>query len=569
VDELTRYLAHFRPHWRGVLLSVLLLSVAAVIPGGAVLLLQQTLDDVLVAGDTGRLGGLCLALVGLYLLRGGVAVVRTHITKRIAWAVTAELRCALHRHYLQLSPLQQGSTGERVAALTSEVDALQYGVSAVVTAIRNPLTLVVLGGTAAWLAPSLAPIALLLLPAAWLCARWGGRLLRRRARRLREARAMLIHRATEQLEGLELLQSFGAVERAEEAFAASAEHDRRARLRLEVERILPAAVTQTAAAAVLGGLLWVGGAQVGAGTLAPGELVGFAVALALMNRPLGGLAEVWSLMQRSLGALEKVYEVLAIRPRVREPEHPQDLPEGPLTVSWEGVSVDFGQGPILSGLDLVARPSEILGVVGPTGAGKSTLLRMVTRQVCGDAGMVRLGGVPVEALRRRDLGAAVAIVRQEGFLFSATVAENLRLGAPLATEADLEQALRTAGADFVFGLPRGLDTYLEDRGAQLSGGERQRLCLARALATGARVLLLDEATNQVDAETSAEILDRLHRRILGRTVIFVAHDLAAVRRVHRVALLDEGHLMEIGTHNTLVASGGRYAALWQAVGILH
>jgi ATP-binding cassette, subfamily B, bacterial len=569
VDELTRYLQHFRPHWRGVVAAVVLLSIAAVIPGGAVLLLQQTLDDVLVAGDTGRLGLLCLSLVGLYLLRGGVAVVRTHITKRIAWAVTSEMRCALHRHYLQLSPRQQGSTGERVAALTSEVDALQYGVSAVVTAIRNPLTLAVLAATAAWLAPSLAPIALVLLPAAWLCARWGGRLLRRRARSLREARSALIHRAAEQLEGLALLQAYGAVDRAGKAFAEAADVDQRARLRLEVERILPAAVTQTAAAAVLGGLLWVGGAQVGAGTLAPGELVGFAVALALMNRPLGGLAEVWSLMQRSLGALEKVYDVMEVRPLVQEPTHPRDLPAGPLSVSWEGVAVDFGQGPVLSGLELVARPSEILGLVGPTGAGKSTLLRMVTRQVRGNAGCVRIGGVPVDALRRRDLVSAVAIVQQEGFLFTATVAQNLRLGAPLATDRDLEAALRAAGAEFVFGLPQGLETHLEDRGDQLSGGERQRLCLARALVTGARVLLLDEATNQVDAETSAEILERLRDLAPGRTVVFVAHDLATVRHAHRVALLDGGRLMEIGTHNTLVASGGRYASLWQAVGILH
>jgi len=569
MTEIFRYLQHFRPHWRGVIAAVCLLSVAAVIPGGAVLLLQQTLDEVLVDGDTTRLGLLCLSLVGLYLLRGGVAVLRTHLTKRMAWSVTSELRRALHAHYLQLSPSQQGTTGERLAALTSEVDALQYGVSAVVTAIRNPLTILVLAGTALWLAPGLAPVALVLAPAAWICARWGGRLLRRRARVLREARAAMVHRVTEQLEGLELVQVHGAADRAIADFADVEDRDRRARLRLEVERILPAAVTQTAAATVLGALLWLGGAQVGAGVLAPGELVGFAVALALINRPLGGLAEVWSLLQRSLGALEKVHATLEVRPDVVEPVSPRGLPAGPLTVTWESVDVNYGRGPVLDGMVLEARPSEILGVVGPTGAGKSTLLRLVARQVAASRGRVCIGGVVVEDLRLSDLRAAVAVVLQEGFLFTATIAENLRLGAPEATDAELEAALRAAGADFVSSLPQGLHTTLHDRGAQLSGGERQRLCLARALATGARVLLLDEATNQVDAQTSAEILTRLRAVADGRTIVFVAHDLASVRHADRVAVLDEGRLMEIGTHRHLVAFEGRYAALWQAAENLH
>ncbi len=567
--ELSRYLAHFRPHWRGLIAAVILLSIAAVIPGGAVLLLQRTLDDVLVAGDTARLGALSVALVALYLVRGGVAVLRTHLTKRIAWSVTSKLRRRLHAHFLHLSADQQGTTGERLAALTSEVDALQYGVSALVTAVRNPLTIIVLAGTAGWLAPGLAPIALVLAPAAWITARWGGRLLRRRARGLREARSDVSHLVTEQLEGLETIQAHGAIDSEIAHFQEVEEVDRHARLRLEVERILPAAVTQLAAATVLGALLWFGGAQVAAGTLAPGQLVGFAVALGLMNRPLGGLAEVWSLLQRSLGALERVYGIFEEFPAVADPANPIQLPAGSLQITWESVSVDYGRGTVLDGVDLQANVSEILAVVGPTGVGKSTLLRLVGRQVLTSSGAVSIGGVDVRSLRVADLRRAVAVVSQEGFLFTRTIAENLRLGSPKASDEELEVALRNAGADFVFELPLGVHTVVEDRGATLSGGERQRLCLARALATDARILLLDEATNQVDALTSAEILDRLHVVSPGRTIVFVAHDLSAVRRADRIALLDEGRLVEIGTHANLVASGGRYAALWQATEAIH
>jgi len=564
MSELRRYLAHFTPWWPALLVAAALMSVAAAVPGAAVVLLERTLD----LGLTRRpdlIPWLAAGFASLYLVSGAVGVARTRITKGIAWRVAADLRCALHEQTLALSPAQQRGTGARLASLTFEVDEIQYGVSALVTAFRNPLTLLVLTATAWSMAPALAPWALLLLPAVALPMIWAGRRLRRSAAEAREARSRLAGLAQEQLSGLRVVQAFAAEEGEATRFRGAAEADRRGRLRVEVERVLPSATVQLVAACAVALLLWRGGAQVLAGRLEAGRLVGFAVALGLMGRPLGGLSEVWSLLQRSLASLERVYTALATLPAVPGPADPLPLPRTALSITWDGVTVDYGDGPVVRDLHLRAAAGELLALVGPSGAGKSTLLSLVGRHRDPEAGAVRLGGVDVRRLPLPALRRAVAVVPQEGFLFSRTIAENIALGRPGASRREVADAGRRAGADdFVRALPQGYDTPLDELGSRLSGGERQRLCLARALLTEAPILLLDEATNQVDAESTRAILEAIAARPAGQTVVMVAHDLSAARRADRIAVLDDGRLVEEGTHAELLARNGRYASLWRS-----
>lgn len=565
VSPLRRYLGHFAPYWPGFLAAAVLMSLSATVPGAAVVLLQRTLDVGLSGDRPDLLPWMAAGFAGLYLVAGAVRLLRTWISKGIAWRVTADLRVAVHERLLRLAPHQQAATGARLATLTTEVDDLQYGVSALVTAFRNPLTLAVLAGTAWAMAPRLAPWALLLLPAVWWTTRWGGRRLRRRSAERRRARSALSGLVHDQLAGLPTVQAFRAEQGEATRFRQVAEDDRRARLVLEVERVLPSALSRLVGAVAVALLLWVGGRQVLAGHLEAGELVGFAVALGLMNRPLGGLSEVWALLARSLASLETVYEILETRPAVRSPEPARPLPSGPLGIRWQGVVVDYGDGPALRGLDLEVAPGEWVALVGPSGAGKSTLLSLVGRVRDPDVGAVRLGGVDVREIALDDLRRAVAVVRQRGFLFGRTVLDNLRLGRPDATREQVRAAAEQAGADgFVQGLPAGYDTPIEEAGRRLSGGERQRLCLARALVMGSPVLLLDEATNQVDATTERVILRALAARRAGQTVISVAHDLSAVHGADRIVVIEGGRVVEQGRHQELLARGGRYAALVEA-----
>ncbi|MBT3221472.1 MAG: ABC transporter ATP-binding protein [Proteobacteria bacterium] len=567
--ELRRYLGHFAPFWFAFVIAAVLLSVNSFVPGAAVLLLERTLDDVLVGGKAGHLAGLCIGFAALYILSGVLSVLRTWLTKHIAWKVTASLRRSLHAHYLALSVEQQQGVGHRIAALTHDVDELQYGVSAIVTAFRNPFSLIVLAGTAFWLAPSLAPWTFLIVPALLLTTLLGGRRLRHLGQQVRQARAELSGLLTDQLGGLRTIQGFG-VHLAEEArFGRLVDGDRRAKLQLEVERVLPSAIVQVLAAIGVGLLLWVGGRQVLRGELMPGELVGFAVALGLMNRPLAGLSEVWSLMQRSLAALEKVYSVLDTAPLIAD-EGQETLPQSQLSVEWQQVSArylmsDRAGPPVLSQIDLVAEPGKITALVGPSGGGKSTLLKLAARHVEAESGRVVIGGVDIRQVRLASLRQEVAVVWQDDVLFARTVFENIAFSRAGATRDDVEKAAKQAGAhSFIAALPQGYDTPILELGSRLSGGERQRLCLARALLGQASLLLLDEATNQVDAETERAILELLCQ-LRGRcTIVVVAHNLATTRVVDHIAVIEGGEVVEEGTPADLVEKDGPYKALCRA-----
>lgn len=554
---LRRYLGLFRPHLPGLAVAAVLLGLSAAMPGALVWALRWLVDRLL-AGEP--LGTLPVALVALAALEGAVSLGRTALTKRVAWRVATDLRRRAHAHLLALSPRQVGSTGARLATLSHEIDEVQYGVSALVTAARNPLTLAVLGATAWAMAPALALGALALVPLLGACVWAGGALLRRRAAASREARSALLALAQEQVSGIRTIQAFGAEARERRRFEEVAEADRRARLRLEVDRVLPSAVLQVLAAAVLAGLLAWGAAALAAGALEPGRLVGFVVALGLMRRPLAGLGEVWALLQRSLGALERAEALLATPPELTAPERPAPVPDAPFALRWEGVTADHGDGPVLRNVDLEARPGEILVIVGPSGAGKSTLLQLVDRRRDPVSGRVRLGDRDVRELDPAALRRAVATVDQQGFLFARSVRENLAPAGDAPDEA-LRHALALAGAlDVVDALPQGLDTILDERAQRLSGGERQRLELARALLTGSPVLLLDEATNQIDHAAERALIERLHALKRDRVVVMVAHDPGVAARADRVAVVAHGRLVATGTPAELLEPpGGPFA----------
>lgn len=564
MSGLRRYLGYFRPYVLQLVGIGMLVAVIAAVPGAAALLLKVTVDTVLVAGDADAVLPLALAYVALFALQGGLSLLRTRLSKALAWRVTARLRERVFARLLALSPRQQQHTGQRLARLTDEVDEVQYGVSALVTALRNPLELLSLGAVALFLAPTLTlwvvPSFLLVAVLVRRSSGWVRRLASERTR----ARAQLVELLTDQLGGWRTLQRYGVEQTELVRFSRVNQDDRRARLDLDVGRTVPSVLTRVVAAMGLGVLLVAGGRQVAAGTLAPGDLVAFGAALGAMTRPLSGLSELVSLLSRSLGALERVHQVLDTPPDVCSPEAPVALPDGPLGVRFEDVAVDYGAGPVLTGVDLTVEAGALAVFVGASGGGKTSLLRALTREVAPSTGRVLLGGVDVEGLAVEALRGAVAVVAQDEVLFDRTVRENLDLGGRCG-EATLWRALEQAeAADFVRALPEGLDTRVGQLGERLSGGQRQRLGLARALASGARVLVLDEITAQLDAHTEAALLATLERLRGERTLLVVAHRLQAAVPADLVVVLEHGRLVEQGTHVSLLTAAGPYARLWQA-----
>jgi ABC-type multidrug transport system fused ATPase/permease subunit len=315
-------------------------------------------------------------------------------------------------------------------------------------------------------------------------------------------------------------------------------------------------------------MLWLGGRQIIAGTLTPGDLTAFLLYTTMVAFALGGLANLWGSLQAGAGATLRLFEILDRVPEIRDPEQPTTLPtSGPLVgaVALEGVTFRYparDDVTVLDGFDLTINPGETVALVGRSGAGKSTIAGLVYRFFDPTSGTVRIDGVDIKQLRLHDLRGRLAIVAQEPTLFSGTIKENIAYARPDASDADVERAARLAHAhEFTEAFPEGYLTRIGERGVKLSGGQRQRLAVARALLADPGILILDEATSSLDGESEHLVHDALQTLMKGRTTLVIAHRLSTVKDANRIVVLDKGHIADVGTHSELLARGGIYKNL--------
>ena len=558
---LRRYFALFAPHYGPLAVAGVLLVLASAIPAVAVLLLRSILSEIETGADVQLIILASMGFGALYLGGSLLQIVRTWVTKRIGWAVASKLRCQTQGILLAKQSWDPEGTGILIAALTAEVDEVQYGVSAIITAIRNPLTLIGLGCSALWLAPWLAFWGCLFLPCFWAVGTYAGRRMRRSGRAWQDQRASLTQLIQEQLTGRTVIQANGSIEAETRRFEETETSDRKKRIRMEVERTLPSAVSQAVSAAGVSVLLIVGTLGSTASELVVSDLVGFIVAVGLMARPIAGLTESWGLLQRSLVSLARV-ESMIHEPVDWVAGHNSDIEaNGNFWLEWENVGVQYGEKTALTEVYLSVAPG-VTAVVGATGSGKTTLAK------CG-AGLLQpqLGSLSVrqETGETKPVGGLVHYLSQDGFLFSRSIRDNLTMGRKHITEEAIWAALQCACArELVQSTPMGLDTVLRERGQDLSGGERQRLCVARALLTNRPILILDEPTNHLDADTETRVIENIRSRRAGSTTIIVAHHLHAISKVDEIVVFESGRKVQQGTHTTLLSDTGCYARLWAA-----
>jgi ATP-binding cassette subfamily B protein len=298
-----------------------------------------------------------------------------------------------------------------------------------------------------------------------------------------------------------------------------------------------------------------------AGTL--GQFVLFAVFAA---SGLGQLSEVWGEISQAAGSAERLTELLAIEPTIKAPALPKPMPSPPRgEVAFDDVRFAYPSRPqvsVLNGISFAVRPGERVAIVGPSGAGKSTVFHLLLRFYDPTSGAVTFDGVPTCAADPHALRARIALVPQDVAIFAATIADNIRFGRPDASDDEVKRAAELAAAsEFIGQLPQGFDTMIGERGITLSGGQRQRLAIARAILRAAPLLLLDEATSSLDAESETLVQAALERLMAGRTTIVIAHRLATRQSCDRILVVDQGRLVEEGTHDQLAAAGGLYARL--------
>ncbi|WP_421699634.1 ABC transporter transmembrane domain-containing protein [Ancylobacter sp.] len=508
-------------------------------------------------------------MIGVVAVLSLASAARYYLVMTLGERIVADLRSQVFAHLLTLDGAfyDSAKSGELISRLTADTTQIKSTVGASASiALRNILLFIgatiMMVITSPWLAATL----LVAIPVIVALLIGAGRGVRKRSRGAQDTLAEASAYAAEAIGSVRSLQANTAEGAAARLFSGEVEHAFDAARNAVRARAFLTGIGIFLVFASVVGILWAGANAVLAGQMSAGTLGQFVLYAVLAASGLGQLGEVWGEISQAAGATERIAELLAEKPKVAPPAAPLALPEPARgAVAFENVAFAYPARPdlpALSGVSFAVKPGERVAVVGPSGAGKSTLFQLLLRFYDPVAGRVLVDGVDIAEADPEAVRARIALVPQDVAIFATSIRENIRLGRPDATDAEVEEAGRLARADeFVARLPEGWETPVGERGVTLSGGQRQRLAIARAILRQAPILLLDEATSALDAESETLVQQALDLSMQGRTTLVIAHRLATVLSADRILVMDGGRIVEEGTHASLVGRGGLYARL--------
>ncbi len=574
---IAHYLQPYRLRFALAVAQVLLISACELLkPWPLKLIVDDVIGGVAVAvpgvgvlAARPLLAAVCVGLVLLYALLAVVSVVNNATTIAIGQGMVNDFRLDLYQHLQRLSlrfhsGREVGDLLYRVTADTFAIQTLSMnGVFPVITSTTMFVGMVTVMLRIDW---QLTLVALAVCPVIFFGISRMGRRITAVATDARQKESRLYSITQRGIAAIRIIQAFTTEEEEARRFATSSGESLRANHRLYVLQTVYASVINVVVAAGTALVLWVGTTHVLAGTLTIGEVLVFTTYLASLYAPINSVSQTIGMVQGAAAGARRVLEILETTPDLPDGRRAIDAAALRGEVRFERVGFEYVAGrPVLHDLDAVARPGEVLAIVGPTGVGKTTLVSLVARFYDPVAGRVLLDGVDLRDYRLRELRSRIAMVLQPALVFPTTLRENIAYGSPFATDEDVARAARLAQLDgFVAHLPEGLATPIGEQGATVSDGERQRITIARAILRDAPILILDEPTSALDAETEALIIAALRELMRGRTTFVIAHRLSTIRHADQILVLRDGTIAERGTFDELVDRGGAFTRLYEA-----
>jgi ABC-type multidrug transport system fused ATPase/permease subunit len=586
---LRRIGAFARPHRKAVSWFVALSVVSAVLAVATPILAGRVLDAI-VDGDSSRVVITLAAVIAVIAVaEAWISIAARWLSASIGETLILDLRSAVFDHVQQMpiAFFNRTRTGALVSRLNTDVIGAQRAFSDVLSGVvTNVVTLVLTAIVMVGISWQITALSLVLLPVFVLPARRLGPKLAQMERESANLNAAMSTQMTERFNapGATLVKLFGRPSYESAEFGNRARGVRDIGVRIAMTQWIFFTALMLVSALALALVYGLGGYLALEGNLKAGEVVALALLLTRLYAPLTSLANARLEIVSALVSFERVFEVLDLKPLVAEPEDPQPLPDGPLSVEFQNVSFAYPAADKVSlasleevaqldtrgGIDVLhdisfrAEPGQLIALVGSSGAGKSTIAQLMPRLYDVDEGSVRLGDIDVRDLSFGSIRSAMGMVTQDGHLFHESIRSNLAFARPEATEAEMWEVLGRARLDtLIAALPDGLDTVVGERGYRLSGGERQRLTIARLLLARPRVVILDEATAHLDSTSEAAVQAALAEALAGRTSIVIAHRLSTVRAADLILVLENGRIVERGTHTELLAAGGRYDELYR------
>jgi subfamily B ATP-binding cassette protein MsbA len=562
-----RILLYVKPYKNWMVVAMICMVIVAAMGGAQAYIVKPLLDEIFVKQDRSMLMLVPMAILGIFLVKGVFYYTYNYLLEKVGQSVIRDLRFALYSHIqsLPLSFFQKKPTGELISRVLSDVTLIQGAVSGVLVGIlKDTCQVLFLIGVIFYQNWRMATIAMILLPLVIYPIVNFGRRHRRLSRSSQQTTAQVSNILYETITGNRIVKAFGMEKYEVGRFAKT------------LDTLFKIVMRNTRINAIshplmefLGGLgislvVWYGGIQVLNGESTPGTFFSFLTAMIMIYEPLKGISRINNTLQQGIAAAERVFDILDIESEVIEKKDAIELPLVRDVIEFKDVRFRYDdKTEVIKGVNLHVRVGEVVALVGSSGGGKTTLVNLIPRFFDVSGGSLTIDGTDIRNVTLKSLRSQIGMVTQQTILFNDTVRNNIAYGSPEATQEEIREAARAAHAlNFIQHLPEGFDTVIGEGGARLSGGERQRISIARAILRNAPILILDEATSSLDTESEREVQQAIENLVQSRTTFVIAHRLSTIRNADRIIVIQDGIIVEEGTHETLLPLEGVYKMLY-------